>query len=782
MSDSNSVSICRKSLRIVAVAAVSGLTASFAHAVDYQFTAAAGAPSDYNTATNWSPASVPGAGDAAFIAGGRIATIGGVSVDLLSALSLGANGGTGSGELRISGGSLTTGGVQIGHDSGTSSAGKLDLSGGAFTSTGATVLGEQGTGANSIVVSGGALTLGGETYLGANGTGSLSLSGSGLVTAARINVGNGANSVGSVTLTGGTLNASDTMYVGLRGLGTYTQSAGTATISRMQVGQENDGPSGGPPGDGKGKGTVNVSGGTLNVVNPIVLGEVSREDNQLNVSGGTVSAAEIYNGANGRGSITVSGSGTLNVVGQMHIGASGTGIGSLTVSSGNLNMTGPGGWILVGQNGQGTFNFTGGAIDTKIISVGQDPTSTGTATQSGGTLRSQRTFIVGETSTAGGTYSLSAGSIDVGTADTGDDLDGLGIFVGSYNGKGTVNITGGSLSSRTGATIGYGEGGPSEGIVNISAGTLSTVTSGDQGRVRIGVYGGATGRLNVSGTASVSFAGPVLNGVARGGVGVGGTGLITVSGGTYSSASMLNETGSSFTQTGGSSTLGPVTGGGSVAVSGGTATVASIVQGSASATGTGTLRIAPSATLTYNRVNSLTTSDTGKLDITNNGLIVDYTASSPAASIRAALAAGRIVGTLTPADPRQRVGYAEANTIGLTNYAGTDVDSTSILIRVRLAGDADLNGRVEFDDLLRVAMNYDFPDRYWAQGDFNYDGNTNFPDLLLLAQNYGSSLAIGDIGTPEFRQDWALALSLAPEPASLSVIALGAMSLRRRRA
>jgi hypothetical protein len=766
---------------MLTAATLTVLAAASAHAVDYQFNGAAGTPLDYNTPGNWTPSAVPGATDAAFIAGGRIATIATPAIDLLSFLSLGANGSAGSGELRISNGSLTTGSVQLGHDAGTAGFGLLAVSGGAFTSTGATVLGEQGTGANAINVSGGTLTLGGETYLGANGAGSLSLSGAGVVNAGRINVGNGANSSGAVALTGGTLTATDTMYVGLRGLGTYTQSAGSATISRMQVGQENDGPSGGPPGDGKGKGTVNVSGGTLDVSNPIVLGEQSREDNQLNVTGGTVSAAEIYGGANGRGSVSVSGTGTLNVVGQMHLGAGGTGIGSLSVTGGNLNMTGPGGWILVGQNGQGTFNFTSGAIDTKIISVGQDPTSAGTATQTGGTLRSQLTFIVSETSVTQSTYSVSAGSIEVGTA--GLDPDGFGIFVGSYSGNGVFNISGtAAVSDHSGITIGYGEGSSATGVVNLSGGSLSTLTPGVEGRVRIGVYGGSTGTLNITG-GTASFAGPILNGVARGGVGVGGTGHVIVGGGSLTAQSMLNEAGSTYVQSAGTASLGEVTGGGSMDVSGGTANVARLEQSSLSVAGTGTVRIAPSAVAVHNEVETLTASGSGKLDITNNGLIVDYTGASPIASIRTALAAGRIVATLTPADARQAVAYGEASEIGLTLYAGMDVDSTSLLLQSRLKGDADLSGTVDFDDLLALAQNYSVTGTgVWTDGDFNYDAAVNFDDLLALAQNYSASVVLGStIGSESFQQDWALALSLVPEPTSLSLLALGTTTLRRRR-
>lgn len=760
-------------MRIAIAAVAVGLgSVSIVQAADYDFTGPAATPASYGLNTNWSGNVVPGAGDAAFINGGRIAFTDAALTNSVSSLRVGT---ATAGELRLPAGSITAGGLLIGEAVG--SAGLIDITGGTLTSSGNAVLGEASTGNNRILVSAGTLNLNGESYLGANGNGSITVSGTGVVNTKRVNIANGANSTGAWTINGGTTDAQGEVFVGLRGNGQLTQSAGTFAAFRLQVGQENESIS---------QGTVTVTGGTMNIRDPIVVGENSRLANSLNVSGGTVNTAEVYGGANGIGTVNVSGTGTLNVVGQMHLGASGSGVGTLNVTGGNLNMTGGGGWILVGQNGAGTFTFTGGAIDTKIISVGQDPTSTGLATQSGGTLRSQRTFIVGETSTAGGTYNLSGGSIDVGTAGTGDDLDGLGVFVGSFNGQGAVNISGtGSLSSRTGMTIGYGEGGPSVGTVNVSSGSLSTVTAGDEGRVRIGVYGGATGRLNVSGTGNVNFAGPILNGVARGGVGVGGTGLITVSGGSLTAASMLNETGSSLTQTGGTSSLGVVTGGGSISVGGGTSTVTRLTQSVLTVNGTGSLKISNAATPAASTVGTLATGGTGKLDITNNGLIVDYTGPSPLTSIRQALQAGRIVATLTPADARQAVAYAEGSVVTTTlggNLLGTPFDGSSIVLRSRLKGDVDLSGTVDFDDLVPLAQNYGVTGTaVWTIGDFDYDGDVDFDDLVPLAQNYSASLAIGDIGSASFQSDWALAQSLVPEPTSLIVLSAGAALIVRRR-
>jgi hypothetical protein len=86
-------------------------------------------------------------------------------------------------------------------------------------------------------------------------------------------------------------------------------------------------------------------------------------------------------------------------------------------------------------------------------------------------------------------------------------------------------------------------------------------------------------------------------------------------------------------------------------------------------------------------------------------------------------------------------------------------------------GDANLDGVVNFDDLLIVASQYNGASgRTWIHGDFNFDTVVNFSDLLILAANYNAPAGAGD---------WALATSIVPEPASLIVI-LGASTFLRR--
>jgi PEP-CTERM motif len=98
-------------------------------------------------------------------------------------------------------------------------------------------------------------------------------------------------------------------------------------------------------------------------------------------------------------------------------------------------------------------------------------------------------------------------------------------------------------------------------------------------------------------------------------------------------------------------------------------------------------------------------------------------------------------------------------------------------------GDANLDGTVGFIDLVALAQNYDSKGKSWFQGDFNLDNEVNFNDLVLLAQNYGQPVPAAGTFGGSFDDAVAAAFAQVPEPASLGVIGLGALSLvsRRRR-
>jgi Dockerin type I domain len=88
------------------------------------------------------------------------------------------------------------------------------------------------------------------------------------------------------------------------------------------------------------------------------------------------------------------------------------------------------------------------------------------------------------------------------------------------------------------------------------------------------------------------------------------------------------------------------------------------------------------------------------------------------------------------------LGYAEASdALGLSgadtaDFQGQAADATSALVRLTVYGDANLDGVVNFIDLVKLAQNYNGPgEKSWGQGDFNFDGTVDFVDLVKLAQN-----------------------------------------------
>ncbi len=114
----------------------------------------------------------------------------------------------------------------------------------------------------------------------------------------------------------------------------------------------------------------------------------------------------------------------------------------------------------------------------------------------------------------------------------------------------------------------------------------------------------------------------------------------------------------------------------------------------------------------------------------------------------------------------------------VAEFAGNPVDATSLLLRLVAPGDTNLDGIVNFPDLLNLAQSYGRPEARWAHGDFNRAGRVNFDDLLLLAQHYQAvDLQLSSLPW-SMRQDVTLAMSMVPEP---SVFGLGASILLGRR-
>jgi Dockerin type I domain len=217
----------------------------------------------------------------------------------------------------------------------------------------------------------------------------------------------------------------------------------------------------------------------------------------------------------------------------------------------------------------------------------------------------------------------------------------------------------------------------------------------------------------------------------------------------------------------------------------------------------GTVEIAPNAGAAgVSRVNTLTVFDNatnaGTLNLSNNALVVDYSGTSPLLAIRDLIVNGYAAGTWTghgitgTVAANKGIGYIESSLKyggAPGTFLGESVDTSALIVWVTLKGDSNVDGAVNFTDLLVLSQNYNSGsgEKKWFEGDSSYDGYVNFTDLLALSQNYNTSqliepslyLASFDA---EFLADWALAASLVPEPGLLSVLSLGAFVISRRRA
>ena len=115
-------------------------------------------------------------------------------------------------------------------------------------------------------------------------------------------------------------------------------------------------------------------------------------------------------------------------------------------------------------------------------------------------------------------------------------------------------------------------------------------------------------------------------------------------------------------------------------------------------------------------------------------------------------------------------------------FAGQTINAASVVAMYTYAGDANMDGFISGDDYAAIDFNVAVPNSDgWYNGDFNYDGIISGDDYAAIDFNIVAQ------GAP-FPTSGSAGLSgvtAVPEPASLSVLGLGAAALmgrRRRRA
>ena len=332
-----------------------------------------------------------------------------------------------------------------------------------------------------------------------------------------LSLGNTAGS-GMIELNGGGLTVSNSAFVGLSGAGSFTQSAGSSTVS-------------------------STTGGLYVGYNTGASGDYSLVAGQL--SGGNE-----YVAYSGTGNFSQSG-GTNNLSHYLYLGYNATASGTYTLSDAGLSASTSSVCEYLGESGTGTFNQSGGTNDTSWMYIGDNAGSsgsytlsgtgwlfatgeyignsgTGSFTQNGGWNNlSSAWFILGGGTAASGTYTLNAGR-----------LYSAEIYVG-YGGTGNFIQTGGT---NTGAySIQLGQSVSGTGTYTLNGSGYIFVTNevvGESGSGTFTQTGGtnSTYQLNVAdassahGAYTLSSTGQLLTQYEE--IGVSGPGAFTQSGGT----------------------------------------------------------------------------------------------------------------------------------------------------------------------------------------------------------------------------------------------------------
>ena len=495
----------------IAAAAAAGLLGPVAasDAVDHLWVATT--PSDYNVATNWAPATVPGSGDNAVVEnGGAVLIQAGDPAWTVFDVRAGDNdaGNTGNGTYVQTGSTVTANSwFRLGADT-AGVTGTYNMSGGTFVGHGNVRVGETGTGflnlSGTANFSADGSMNGTYWAVGANSgsVGYMNVAGTAVVNdnagndSAPIQVAASTGATGTLTLSGNaTINTnSNELWVGQNGTGTFNQSGGTLNVGNwIAVGRQG------------GTGVWNLTGGVVNKTgggNISISGDGAPELGIVNQAGGVVNntASDTYIGDGSVGAWNLSGgtanfsetdlgrntgaAGTVNLTGgvmnaavangQFAVGYAAGATGVLNVTAGTLNVgttaNASTGTLAVGQSGTGTLNLSGtGTINATNVYAAQKDSSVGVINASGGTLNAATVSVgaevIGGGGTSAGTFNVSGSAVvnatslyvgksGPGTATftmAGGTVNVAQLARGSATGTVAVNLNGGTLTSSTGA-------------------------------------------------------------------------------------------------------------------------------------------------------------------------------------------------------------------------------------------------------------------------------------------------------------------------------------------
>ena len=168
------------------------------------------------------------------------------------------------------------------------------------------------------------------------------------------------------------------------------------------------------------------------------------------------------------------------------------------------------------------------------------------------------------------------------------------------------------------------------------------------------------------------------------------------------------------------------------------------------------------------------------LDLTNNSLLVDYSgADDPVATIRGYLATGCDNGKwdgLGITSSTCQADHAADPLVPTALGYRDDTGAQKVTVKYTWQGDSTLNGKVDIaDDYFAFLDGFNGVGTGWFYGDFNYDGTIDIANDYFMFLD-GFNMQTGTLGGGLDGDFFP-----SPEPATLSVLGLGALGLLARR-
>jgi hypothetical protein len=471
----------------------------------------------------------------------------------------------------------------------------------------------------------------------------------------------------------------------------------------------------------------------------------------------------------------------------------------------------------------GALRFGSTAVNNGVLSG--DGTIFGNFSNAApGTIQIPNTFTLAFNSpwTNSGPVSVQGGQLGGATVTNNSTIQGQGFVNASVANSGVIRAVGGQLDitasgstngisgqiqAATGNSVFFSSGlATNNGTIALTGGSFDNnnqaITNSSTGHISgWGTFssGGLTnaGNFNIGGNFNIF--GPVTNNVAAS-IHATDPGLNAFFGPVINNGSITINSGSSITFFNSFTGAGTITNNGAIAFN---AIASTPGIGGGGLLTIGATSASTSLTLTPNSGTStqgaLVLNSGSTLDITNNTLKIIFGAPAidPVATITGYLKSGFNTGawtgtgltssTAAAGSPGRTlaVGIADGNTdAGLTIAA-----PNQIVVKYTLQGDTNLDGLVNFNDLVTVVQNFNKANTDWAHGNFLFSASTNFNDLVAVVQNFNKILTPAGSSGDQIGVGGAIPLSAIvqttdvqlPEPAIAPLMVLGATLLARRR-